>query len=75
MGVAGGSDGSKKNNSRFELCRSFLTSTPSFIQIGSKLAKFEIWGGLGGQKVRGLGWLDQKRIKKVNMDLSFTVHP
>ena len=32
-----------------------LTSLPSFIQIGPKLPKFEIWGGLGvGRVVGGL---------------------
>ena len=37
-----------KSNYGFELCCPFLTSTPSFIQIGPKSAKLVLWGGLGG---------------------------
>ena len=45
--VVGGVRGvESKNNSGFELCCPFFTSTPSFIQIGSKLAKLVCWGGL-----------------------------
>ena len=50
-GVGGGGGGGvggveSKNHSGFELCCPFLTSTPSFIQIGPKLAKLVYWGGL-----------------------------
>ena len=38
----------QNNFSGFELCSPFLTYTPSFIQIGPKLAKLVLWGGLGG---------------------------
>ena len=44
---------STKNNSGFELCCPFLTSTPSFIQIGPKLAKLVFWGVLSW----GWGWM------------------
>ena len=45
--VVGGLGGvESKYNSGFELCCPFLTSTPSFIQIGPKLAKLVYWGGL-----------------------------
>ena len=50
--MVNGSD--QKNSIEFELCCPFLTSTPSFIQIGPKLAKLVFWGGSGGY---GVGWL------------------
>ena len=43
-----------KNNSGFELCCLFFTSTPSFIQIGPKLAKLAYWGGLHRGRVVGV---------------------
>jgi len=33
-----------KNNLGFELCSPFLTSTPSFIQIGTKIGEVGILG-------------------------------
>ena len=47
-GVRGLGRSDQKNYSGFELCSLFLTHTPSFIQIGPKLAKLVLWGGLGG---------------------------
>ena len=43
----------QENISGYELCSPFMTSTPSFIQIGSKLAKLVFWGEPGGY---GVGW-------------------
>ena len=63
----------QKNFSGFELCSPFLTSTPSFIHIGPKLAKLVFWGGSGGYGVGwlgGLGGLNQN----ITLDLSFAVH-
>jgi len=50
----------QKNNSVFELSCPFLT--PSFIQIGPKLAKLVFWGGLGGwgYSVGWMGWSEHK---------------
>ena len=48
VGVGGLGWLDQKNYSGFELCSPFLTYTPSFIQIGPKLAKLVLWGGLGG---------------------------
>ena len=62
-----------KNNSGFELCCPFLTSTPSFIQIGPKLAKLVFWGGSGGYGVEWLEGLGRSNIK-IHLDLSFAVH-
>ena len=47
LGGFGWSD--QDNFSGFELCFPFLTYTPSFIQIGPKLAKLALWSGLGGR--------------------------
>ena len=62
----------QKINAGFELSSPFLTYTPSFIQIGSKLAKLVCWGGLGDGEggVGGCGgW-----IKKLTLDLNFPLH-
>ena len=56
VGVVG-----SKNFYGFVLCSPFLTYTPSFIQIGPKLAKLVLWGGLGGGG-RGVGVVGSKKF-------------
>ena len=58
----------QKNYSGFESCCLFLTSTPSFIKIGPKLAKLVFWGRLVGKGVKWLGWLGGSD-KKINTRL------
>ena len=52
-----------KNFYGFVLCSPFLTYTPSFIQIGPKLAKLVLWGGLGGGG-RGVWVVGSKKFPK-----------
>ena len=73
MGVGGLGWSDQKTFISFELYSPFLTYTPIFIHLGSKLAKLVFWGGSGGYGVGWLGGLGGSN-QKVTMDLSFAAH-
>ena len=55
MGELVGGNTPQPLKTRFQLCSLLLISTPSFIQIGQKLAKLVLWSGLGGLGEGGKG--------------------